>query len=449
MASQVRRARVVSESGTGGEWSDLPYLLDSDPDSEAWAQAPTKLLTLSDFGFSIPTSSDIRGIVVRILPRQSRDEIAFFELRLQTSSGTSGTRSDFSLFSFPLDLEFGGSSDLWDFSPSWSEINSSSFSVLVSVEGFGQEVFLGDLEVEVFYDPPVLVEGSDSGLVSGSEPVVRLWRILRGGAGDRGIVSSSETSDLEASLFPSEPGILLALESAGYGFDSDDEGSFFASEGALLWGGILGTEDPLVSGGEDWEIQAESSSSDPVSLASIEGPDLSALSESSDSGLFSLLSESGVPILDLLDLQTLSGSEEATNLLDLLDHLPIGHDELVDYLLRILEPRAWIELSYPKAILDIYEQERKVVERVFRGTETSVFLRFSSTTGRYYDPLSVRLLVRKPSGSLSLVPLTRIGSGTYRATVLFDEPGIWVLRGEGEEPLLAVTEERIEVIGDL
>ena len=493
MASQSKRAQSYTQSGSGNEWYYLANLTDTSSSTEAYASTnpSTQTIELYNFGFSIPSGSTIVGVVVEVKGRREISGTPTLYVTLQVGSTTSRTKSTSVSSGTITTFTFGGPSDLWGLNPppTRSDINSSSFKVLVRASGGSSttNIRLGDLVTYVYYETTTStsISKSDSGTVTGSESISAFERSPE----DQGLLLSSEnlvpgiridTSDSEFPLLSSDDifelsrdlldsgtavalessgleaypssldsGALLSFEAAGRPVEDTDEWVLVAPEGSLLWVEAPTTDESSVSGLEDWGLEAQTTVSDPILLPSIEEPDIQAFSESSDSGLFFLGAESQDLILDLLDPAVLSDIEESFNLLELLEDLILEYDDSVGNLLRILDPRAWIEISYPKAILDVYEQGRKIVERVFRGTETSVFLRFSSTAGRYYDPLSVRLLVRKPSGSLSLVPLTRMGSGIYRATVLFDEPGIWVLRGEGEDPLLAVTEERIEVIGDL
>jgi hypothetical protein len=258
-----------------------------------------------------------------------------------------------------------------------------------------------------------------------------------------------EGSGLRADLAGGESASLLALEAQGLVFRSGEADAFFGVEGSLLRALLPGNESSLLAGGEAWDLSTSRTVSDPSPLSSLDLADLEALFSSLETGLVLGEGEAAEVLLPVSELFPVLGDEGSWIQLLLADLLSIPATDLLPRLIRILDPRASISIEGPRATIMILEEGRRLVERIYRGTEVAVVLRFSSSIGRYYDPLSVQFLVRRPSGAVSSLSVQRIGPGTYRAELLFDEPGIWVLRAEGTDPLRAVTEKRIEVIGDL
>jgi hypothetical protein len=263
------------------------------------------------------------------------------------------------------------------------------------------------------------------------------------------LLTGGEARNLSASRTVSDPSPLSALEALGLALRSGEVNTFFGVEGILLRALLSGNESPLLTGGEARNLSTSRTVSDSPLLSSLDLATLRALLSSLETRLVRGEGEGAKVLLPVSDRFSVLGDEDAWIELLLADLLSIPATDLVLYLIQILEPRASISIERPRATIMVWEEGGRLVERIYRGTETAVVLRFSSSVGRYYDPLSVQFLVRRPSGAVSSLSVQRIGPGTYRAELLFDEPGIWVLRAEGTEPLRAVTEKRIEVIGDL
>jgi len=87
--------------------------------------------------------------------------------------------------------------------------------------------------------------------------------------------------------------------------------------------------------------------------------------------------------------------------------------------------------------------------QVFRRAITKFQAVFTSERGERYDPETVLVKVLPPSGTVQTLTPVRVGVGIYEAQVEFSQNGVWTVRVEGEGPLRAVVEERVEVTGDL
>jgi hypothetical protein len=383
-----------------------------------------------------------------------------------------GTTANFSL---------GSSNDTWGMSPTPSQVNSSfSFTVSLSISTSGATLYIYEVLATVYYE--TLIQNSDSGTVqisaetallsfrrsesallsgsdvlkvripasdtaalSGPEALSSLSRTLK----DATVLGLLEAVLTQARLGPVETSPVSALEASGLVFPSQDLDLLSGIEGVLVRALLSRSDSSPLSGSEGRNLLARLSAEELLLLEGGESPALRALFSAFDQGLLAGEGErAGMRIL-VSEFPPLLGYEGVRIRLSLQDLLAIPSSDLLARLIRILDPRASIELERPKATIMVLEEGRKLVERIYRGTEAAVVLRFSSSVGRYYDPLSVQLLVRKPSGSVSSRPVQRIGPGTYRAELRFDEPGIWVLRAEGIDPLRVVTEKRVEVIGDL
>jgi hypothetical protein len=289
------------------------------------------------------------------------------------------------------------------------------------------------------------VLGSEIASLSGPELLSSFFRGLK----DPVSLGNLEISSSQASLVSNDSNPLASLEASGLAFRSQDAEFLSGVEGALIQSLVPRIDSGPLSGSESKDLLAKLSPQDMLLLEGQEIPSLEALLSSLDAGAVFEEGEGAGILITVSDLFPLLGEEGAGIRLSLEDLLSIPATDLLPRLIRVLDPRASIEIEKPQATIMVLEEGRRLVERIYRGTEAAVILRFSSSIGRYYDPLSVQFLVRKPSGSVSNPPVQRIGPGTYRAELRFDEPGVWVLRTEGIDPLRAVTEKRVEVIGDL
>jgi hypothetical protein len=483
MPHQTKTPTSSSQSGSGVSWANLFYSHDGNNSTYASANLAatyyTQVITYSNLGFSIPSSSVITGIRTYAIVSASASRTISCG-----SQVTIGSRSNWKSASGTgtyTPFGFGGQNDLWGFSPAPtpSEVNNSfQFTISLSVNNHGVYLYLHEVGAEVYYQPassdsgtaqastesvsislplsePVLLSGSDSLTltISGSEAALLLGPedlpFLSRGLREPAWLEAVEAPSTQASLGSNESSPLIALEASGLLFPSEESDFLSGLEGVLVQSFVPGTDPGSLFSSEIQDLLAELSAQDPLLLEGQETPSLQALLSSLETGGIVGEGEGAGILVPVSDLFPLLGEEEAGIWLSLSDLLSIPATDLLPRLIRVLDPRASIAIEGPRATIMVLEEGRRLVERIYRGTEAAVILRFSSSVGRYYDPLSVQFLVRRPSGAVSNPSVQRIGPGTYRAELRFDEPGIWVLRAEGTDPLRAVTEKRIEVIGDL
>jgi hypothetical protein len=335
------------------------------------------------------------------------------------------------------------------------EVNATVFYHPLASDSGTVQASSEALTISLPLSDPVLLSGSDSLTlrIIGSDASVLLGidslPFSSRSFQDSASLGSLEIPSTQASLGRNDPGSLIVLEASGLVFPSQDFDFLSGTEGVLVRSLVPGIDLGPLFGSEDRDLSAFLSPQELLLLGGEESPSPQALLSSFEEVDLIGEGERAGLLIPVSDLFPLLGEEGAGVLFSLSDLLSIPATDLLPRLIRVLDPRASIQIEGPKAAIMVLEEGRRLVERIYRGTEAAVVLRFSSSIGRYYDPLSVQFLVRKPSGAISNPPVQRIGPGTYRAELRFDEPGIWVLRAEGIDPLRAVTEKRIEVIGDL
>lgn len=495
MPSQLKRPASVSTGGaSGNSWTNPNNAIDNNLSSAATATispalygSETQKLFLTNCSFSIPADATITGVRVQASFAKNESSTAILYAYLVNGTTRISQSRSVSVSSNPqATYSLGGSSDLWGTSLSPSQVNSSSFGVEFFVYSLnGQSVSLYDLQVEVFYTQPpymlpaqsdgttlaageaaslqvqltpgdlaslvgaegmaLTLAGGETSFLQGQELLDWLDRTLD----DSALLLALEGGGIQASLVRGETSTLLVLEALGLLYPVQESEHLFSLEGSLLQARLVDPESPLVSGAETESIQASLFVPDTAPLTALELPSPIAQLTGGELAPFSGTEELLLQLAtsDLLPL-LLAGEGGGIGLMAA-DLLPLLGSEDIGTLTRIITPRASVDLAFPFVVLSLFDEERELVERIYRGTIAAAVIRFFSVTGQYYDPLSIRLLIRTPSGAVLTFPVTRIGPGTYRAELTFDQAGVWVLRAEGEEPLRAVVEKRVEVVGDL
>ena len=122
----------------------------------------THYLKATNFGFSIPTGSTINGILVDF----ERKREAFFAavdsaVRIVKSNGSIGTTNKSAGASWLTSegyVSFGGTSDLWGETWTYSDINNSNFGVVISpqinMSPDGNPAYVDHIRITVYYTPP-------------------------------------------------------------------------------------------------------------------------------------------------------------------------------------------------------------------------------------------------------------------------------------------------------
>lgn len=103
--------------------------------------ATSQYLKLSGYGFSIPTGATINGITVDIRRYRSGGDVGHViydvEVKLLKNNIVSGNNKADTTTNWPMSLAtktYGGSTDLWGTTWTPSDINSSNFGIVLSVQ---------------------------------------------------------------------------------------------------------------------------------------------------------------------------------------------------------------------------------------------------------------------------------------------------------------------------
>ncbi|MCB0738779.1 MAG: T9SS type A sorting domain-containing protein [Bacteroidetes bacterium] len=179
-SSSSGTASTATSTGTGSTWYDE----DDAKTVNGWtaygllnASTNTNFLMLTNYGFSIPSTATITGIEVTI-KRSAIDAGVIRDHRLYlTKDASSNSTSDYSdrstFYGTSLsDATYGGSSDLWGTTWTFSEINSPNFGVKLkcrNTSGSYSELDVDCITIIVHYTTP---SSSSPGGVSTS---LELW----------------------------------------------------------------------------------------------------------------------------------------------------------------------------------------------------------------------------------------------------------------------------------
>jgi hypothetical protein len=127
---------------------------DDDVDATVGVLAATRLLTCTQYGFSIPGGSTITGILFEFERQSAADDITDGDIRL-TKDGTTAVGDDKAVNSWPTVpaiASYGGSSDLWGTTWTDSEINASTFGSMIRATTSGGDTASVDYcRVTVYY----------------------------------------------------------------------------------------------------------------------------------------------------------------------------------------------------------------------------------------------------------------------------------------------------------
>ena len=122
----------------------------------------THYLKATNFGFSIPTGNVISGIEVRVEKRATSDDGYSWavdnkvKLALPTTGEGSGDKANTTTHYPTSDsyITYGGSSDKWNESLTYSTINSSDFGILFSshlIIDHSMSVYVDHIQIKVYY----------------------------------------------------------------------------------------------------------------------------------------------------------------------------------------------------------------------------------------------------------------------------------------------------------
>ncbi len=181
-ASQTEFGSSVATEGTGEAWTNISNILaDDDTAAEVDLNDAETSVTfkVTDFGFSIPTDSEITGIKVEVEKRA--DMLFGFSYDVSPKIYPGGTspvngNSD----PWPSTFQYatqGGTTDLWNHSGTWTaaDINSIDFGfsmAVTTVDDYNLN-YVDAVKITVYYSPPpptVTLSFADESCSSGDCP---------------------------------------------------------------------------------------------------------------------------------------------------------------------------------------------------------------------------------------------------------------------------------------
>lgn len=151
--SWINGANIYAEDGST---ADSSYWLDM----SGFSITDSGVLTGSSFGFTIPSGSTIRGIVLEVKRSgiQASEEGVYLTNGGGTSSNKAGTGGG--LTTGLSWATYGGATDLWGTTWTPAEINSTSFGAAVSFQEThdpaDSSAHVDVMRITVYYDPPVI-----------------------------------------------------------------------------------------------------------------------------------------------------------------------------------------------------------------------------------------------------------------------------------------------------
>lgn len=171
MTSVVKTAASITTDGSvisGGSilWANPSYA--SSNDGSYATQVPNtsttgaRYLVLENFGFSIPSTATINGIIISINRRKTNSSGQIQDTVVQLKQGSTLIGSNVAIASdWPTTATvqtYGGSSNMLGTSLTPSDINNSNFGMalrIYNVGGFGAQGEVDNITIEVFYTEAV------------------------------------------------------------------------------------------------------------------------------------------------------------------------------------------------------------------------------------------------------------------------------------------------------
>lgn len=159
--------------------SDNSYATTTDPGTAA----TTHYLKVTNFGFALPTSATVLGVVVKIERHQVNNDAAsdLKDSAVKLVKGGSATGSNkAAAASWPTSdgvASYGSTSDLWGTTLSPADVNDSTFGAALSVQ-----IFLGDVSQNTPAVDLITISVTYSTLDSAGSPLAAVTRRHVGGA---------------------------------------------------------------------------------------------------------------------------------------------------------------------------------------------------------------------------------------------------------------------------
>lgn len=157
MASQGPNTASTASGGSTNAWSNPTYALASDSSYATRLGVKNSvltsgLLTITNFGFSIPTGATINGVVVAITRHANSGLVSDNTIQLYKGGSVTGTnQSGYAAWSLSDNtLSVGGSTSLWGATLSVADVNSTGFGVVLSADIDGTDGVLHTAYVNCF-----------------------------------------------------------------------------------------------------------------------------------------------------------------------------------------------------------------------------------------------------------------------------------------------------------
>lgn len=152
-----------ANGGSGNDWSAPEGIIDTDVTTYSPGTGLTKELIGTNYGFTIPTSATIKGIVWQ-MKRASSDASSNFTdnlIQLRKASGyvgnnkSAGAQWAINNFASPETVTFGTSTDLWGATWTPAEINNSAFGIGYKCnKAGGGDNYVWFFKIQVYYELP-------------------------------------------------------------------------------------------------------------------------------------------------------------------------------------------------------------------------------------------------------------------------------------------------------
>ncbi len=145
MAVQTLTAGTLANDATIGvdDWE-----IGSSSAGFSYFGQPSKLLKLTDFGFSLPASAVVEGILFEPFCIGGSGP-GDFAVRLVIGGTIGSTDRSVGGWSGNEFRNYGGATDLWGETPGYADVNASDFGVAIAVDGGAAGI--SSLSVSVFY----------------------------------------------------------------------------------------------------------------------------------------------------------------------------------------------------------------------------------------------------------------------------------------------------------
>ncbi len=179
---------AVDNGGGSTVWSN-PDNVKASNDTYATASLGTissfsNYIKVTNFGFSIPTSATINGVVVEVERKGTGPDITDRNIRLVVSDVINGdSKPSATVWGSEATENYGGASDLWGLALTRANVVASNFGVAVSCKHIGgfSTASIDSIKMTVHYTADTAREAKGTILLGGT--AVRLFKSIRSSQG--------------------------------------------------------------------------------------------------------------------------------------------------------------------------------------------------------------------------------------------------------------------------